>query len=285
MLLDECGKIVTSTYWGSRRGIEFGGSYQGDHLLRYDPATREVSSLGVPVPGFGIPSLAMSPDRKWIFGEAVDPASEPDAGAFFVADAKTGEVVFLDDSGDHVGFRDMLVTAEGEVMYSRGAGDLAVYDPSTGVARTIDGELPGEWLRGASPIADDGSVFGVTRDPDQLFRFDSPGDVSDLGPLEGYVASLALSPDGSTLYYVPEAHGSAWEIGTPLIAVDTATGERRTVVRLNDLIEPALGLRVGGTYNVVVAPDGETVYVGLNAAPPDAKNTFGQVVLAVVDIE
>ena len=79
MVLGPCDEVIAATYWGTRTDLVVGGSYQGDHLLRYDPATHQITSLGVPVAGFGIPSLAISPDRRWIFGEAVDPATPTDA--------------------------------------------------------------------------------------------------------------------------------------------------------------------------------------------------------------
>ena len=128
-------------------------------------------------------------------------------------------------------------------------------------------------------------MFGTTREPDALFRLSSDGTFSDLGLVEDYVASLAVSPDGGTLYYVPGAHGSGADIGTPLIAVDVATGEHEVIVRLNELIEPALGVTAGGTYNIVAHPNGERLFIGLNAGPPGERGeTFGTVVLAVVEL-
>ena len=286
LLLSECGDVIGATYWGTRRDLELGGSYNGDQFFRYDPNTREIEPMGVPVEGYGLPSIALSPDKQWIFAEAVDPESEPDAGVFVVADATTGEVVSIDENPDHVGFRSILVTPDGEGLYAVPGASVVAVDPSDGSTRLIEDVLPGDWLRTASPISPDGSVYGATRDPDALFGRDATGSFSDLGEVEDYVASLGLSPDGSTIYYVPGAHGNGPEFGTPLIAVDTATGERTELVRLNDLIEGALEVRAGGTYNVVADPSGKRVYVGLNAGPiDDDEDAFGQVVLAVVELE
>jgi hypothetical protein len=284
MLVARCGEIVTSTYWGTRRDLRIGGSYQGDHLIRYDPSTKTVESLGVPVPGYGLPSLALSPDGRWVFGEAVDPASEPDAGIFFVADAETGEVVHTSDDDRHTGFRSILVSAEGEAFYAIGGGDLVAVD-ADGKSREVSNALNGGWLRAASSRTPDGSVFGTTRDPDALFKLSADGTFSDLGPVEDYVASLAVAPDGGTIYYVPGAHGSGADFGTPLIAVDVDTGEHTVIVNLNDLIEPALGVTAGGTYNIVADPGGERLFIGLNAGPLGERGeTFGTVVLAVVEL-
>jgi hypothetical protein len=289
MVLGPCNEVITSTYWGTRTDLVVGGSYQGDHLLRYDPATHQLSSLGVPVAGFGVPSLNISPDRRWIFGEAVDPATptDADAGAFFVADTTTGEVTFRDDSPDHTGFRTVLVTASGEALYAARDGSLFGYTPGSDAPRRLDGVLPGAWMRSSSPRAPDGTAYGITVDPDALFRLAPDGTVTEMGPVEGYTASLALSPDGTTLYYVPGAHGDAYEAGAPLIAVDTATGEHRTVVEMQDMVASALDLRFGGTYNVVVDPGGKRLYIGANAGPNTSGedvDTFGSIVLVVVDL-
>jgi hypothetical protein len=289
MVLGPCDEVITSTYWGTRTDLEVGGSYQGDHLLRYDPATHELSSLGVPVAGFGIPSLNISPDRRSIFGEAVDPATPAgaDAGEFFVADATTGEVTFRDDSPDHTGFRTVLLTGNGEALYAARGGSLFGYTPGDDAPRRLDGVLPGAWMRSSSPRAPDGTAYGITVDPDALFQVAPEGAVTEMGPVEGYIASLALSPDGTTLYYVPGAHGDAFEAGAPLIAVDTATGEHSTVVKMQDMVASALDLRFGGTYNVVFDPGGKRLYIGANAGPNtsgDDVDTFGTIVLVVVDL-
>lgn len=287
LLLGPCDEVIAATYWGTRRGLVVEGSYRGDHLIRYDPFDREVTSLGVPVVGFGVPSLAISPDRRFVFGEAVDPSSDPDAGPFFVADSATGEVVHLDDETSHVGFRSILVTADGDAWFSAGDGRLFRHEGETDATELHDHDLPGAWLRAASPIAPDGTVFGVSRDPDRLFRLDVDGTISDLGEAGGYVTSLGMSPDGRTLYFVPDAHGGAWREGTPLVAVDTETGDREIVAELNPMIEDALGVRAGGTYNVVVDRTGRYVHIGLNTSAQgsdDRESTFGSVVLAVVDL-
>lgn len=290
MHLGPCDEVITASYWGTRRDLVGGGSYSGDHLLRYDPATHEITSLGVPVEGFGIPSIAVSPDRRWIFGEAVDPANDTgaDTGAFFVADATTGEVVHRSDDPDHIGFRTILVTAPGEALYAAEGSDLFGYSPGDESPHRLEDALPGGWLRSSSPIAPDGSVYGATQ-PGTLFRVDADGEITNVSPTDTYIASLGLSPDGSTLYYVPDAHGGAWAHGAPLVAVDTATGDERVVVELNGALEEAFDLRAGGSYNVVADPGGERVYIGMNAGPADPggegeADAFGAPVLFVVDL-
>jgi sugar lactone lactonase YvrE len=178
----------------------------------------------------------------------------------------------------------MAVDAEGRVMFSRTGGRLARWDPATGELRDLDIELPGEFLRAATPPAPDGTVYLVTQDPDVLLALEPDGSLRELGEMAGYTASVALSPDGDRLWYVPGAHGDAAEQGTPLIEVDTATGDQRVVVELDPLARDGLGLSLGGTYNVVPGPGGDVLYLGMNAAEPDADDTFGEVVLVVVEL-
>jgi len=140
-------------------------------------------------------------------------------------------------------------------------------------------------LRAATDPAPDGTIFAVTREPDVLFSMTPDGDVNELGPARGYVASMVADPEGETVYYVPDAHGRSFMQGTPLIAVDTETGEDRVVVEMNDAAEEMLGVRLGGSYNVAITPDGGTIYVGMNAGPlSDDGGGFGEVVLLEITL-
>jgi hypothetical protein len=95
---------------------------------------------------------------------------------------------------------------------------------------------------------------------------------------------VALDERGGRLLYVPGAHGDSWQQGTPLIAVDLRSGQESVLVRLNDLAEERLGLRLGGSYNLALDPSGRVLYVGLNAGAPGAEDAFGEVVLVVVHL-
>lgn len=286
MVAGPCGEVYVASYWGTRTDLEFGGSYQGDVLLRLDPERRTSESLGTVLDEHGVPSMAGWPAGGLLYAEAADPERfDPQRGAFVVIDMATGEQVFAtDDEEDHRGFRAMAVDAEGRVTFSRTDGRLARWDPATGELSDLDVELPGEFLRAATPPAADGTIYLVTQEPDVLLALEPDGEVRELGDMAGYTASVALSPDGERLWYVPGAHGDAADEGTPLIEVDTASGDQRVLVELDPLARDALDLSLGGTYNVAVDPKGEVLYLGMNAAEPGADDTFGEVVLVVVDL-
>jgi streptogramin lyase len=283
MVEGPCGDIYLSTYWGTRRGLEFTEDYQGDVLLRLDPEGRTVENLGVILPEHGVASLASWPEGGLLYAEAADPFGEK-TGSFVVIDATTGELIFEDDDPTHGGYRSIAVDSQGRAYITWDDDGLARYDPATNTLETLDVSMPGSILRWATPPDDAGTIYAVSRDPAVFFSLDEQGEVSALVPARGYTTSMGISPDADTFYYVPDAHGGAWEQGTSLIAVDTATGEETVVVELNPLIEGQLGLRAGGTYNVVVDPSGERIYVGLNAGDPATRDTFGEVVLAIVTL-
>lgn len=283
MVRGRCGEVFLATYWGSRRGLTYDGGYSGDWLLRWDPSTHSITPLDIPASNHGIPSLAGWSTGGLLFGEAVDPSQDGDHGLFFVYDIEDGEVVLSDADTSHTGFRSVLVDAAGRAYFSAGASRLHVFDPGTKEIQSHPEALPGDWLRAATRPAADGTVYGVTRDPEVLFALEPDGTIRTLGLAGGYTTSLALSADETTLYYVPGAHGDSWEQGTPVIAVDVATGEQATLVELNEMAEDELNLRLGGTYNVAADPTGRYLYIGFNSGPA-GEDSFGEVVLVVVHL-
>lgn len=281
MVQGPCGSVMVTTYWGTRRGLEFTDGYQGDVLIDIDPQRRTVGTRGVVLAEHGIPSLAASPDGRLLYSEAVDPAGD-DIGAFVVQESASGETIFVDDDPAHTGYRTIAVDADGRAFYSIGDGRLAVYDPESNTRSNLDAKLPGEWLRAVTEPDGQGTWYGVTRNPEVFFALNPDGTLRTLTEAYGYTTSVALSQDGATLYSIPEAHGRSWEIGAPLMAVDTTTGEQEIVIELQPLAEEQLGIRLGGTYNVAI--DNRTLYIGMNASDLADDSGFGEVVLLIVTL-
>jgi len=285
MVPGPCGEVYFSTYWGTSRDIEFEGNYAGDLIFRVDPYARSMEPLGVPVEFHGQASLGSDPVSGLVYGEAVDPI-ERDAGGppgpFFAYDVDDEETVFVSDIQSAVGYRSILVDEEGAAYWSIGGAELQKYDPATGDSTTHESAMPGDWLRAVTEPGPDGTVYGVTREPDSFFAMESSGEITALGDALDYTASMALAPDGASFFYMPGAHGNSSEWGSPLISVDTSTGEQTVIAELNDLVMSELGYRVGGTYNIAVSADGERVFMGVNVGLDD--ESFGEVVLLVIDL-
>lgn len=280
MVVGPCGDIFVTSYWGTRSDLEFGPTYDGDILIRLDPQSETIASLDTMISGFGVPSLAVTQDGRFLFAEGAEP--ETDHGVFVARDLTTGEEVFRDEDPTHTGFRALLVDREGRAYYSIGAGRLKRYDPISGEAEELTDRMPGEFLRAVTAPDDNGLVVAVTQDEPEFFTLDSQGSIETLGKAPGYTTSLAR--DGDLVYFIPDAHGSAWESGTPLMTLDLATGRQSVLVELNELAEQSLGLRLGGTYNIAVNRDSKRLFIGLNAGPLGSDSTFGSVVLMVIDL-
>ena len=196
------GEAYLATYWGTRRGLTYTPSYQGDVLLRVDTDTLDVESLGVLVPEHGIPSLAGSPNGSMVFTEGVNPDRSEDAGrdvgTFVAYDTASGEVAFRADADEHIGFRSVMVDGDGTAYLAAEDGRLLVYEPRADSLTSAEERLPGGgWLRAATFPTDDGTVFGVTRSPEELFALDPDGSIRSLGAARGYATSMAAEPGDS----------------------------------------------------------------------------------------
>lgn len=284
MVPGRCGEFYAASYWGSRRGIE-SATYEGGALMRIDPVSRTIADLGAPVPGHGIPSLASWPEGGLVYGEAADPNAPQGSnrGPFFVFDTSTGEVTFSDADPSHTGFRSMAVDASGRAFVGFGEAGLSVFDPAAGTLQAF-ATMPGSRLRAATGPAPDGTIYAVSDGPDVFFSLAPDGSVSPLGEARAYTTSLALEADGSVVYSAPGAHGDGYDIGLPLMALDTATGEQRVVVELAPIIEDAFGLRAGGTYALSLDPEARRLFITINAGGPDDRDPFGEVVLVEVTL-
>lgn len=279
-----CDQVVFATYWGTRRGLAYRGSYRGDLLFSIDTAAMEIEPLGVPIAEHGIPSLATHDGL--VYGEAVDPegqGDDGDSGAFFVYDPESREVLYRSDDERHTGFRSILVDVDGRAFLAMADGGLLVYEPGTDGLTEHHDQLPSGWLRAGTVPDSNGVVYGVTTDPPRLFALGAGGDIEDLGAAVGYTTALALDPTGERVVYVPGAHGNSWERGAPLMELDPETGEQQVLAELNRLAEKQLGLTLGGSYDLVVDAARSVAYIGLNAGT-SRDEPWGEVVLFVVHL-
>jgi len=282
MVMDGCGSIWAATYWGTRDELTYENGYEGDRLLEIQPGARTISDRGAFAGEFGTPTMTIALDGHTLVAGSVDvDSSEPDRGMLTVYDTSTRQTVTQVDDPRQEGFRALGIDpVTGGVFYSIGDDGLAALDPASAEFADLDVTLPGFWLRSVTRPAPDGTVFGAADDEPGLFSISPSGDLTDLGDPGGSTTSIAMTPDGSRIFWMPEAHGGAWEIGAVVNSMDTATGEITEVTSLLDPFEE-LGLLPGGTYSIVY-DDGRLV-LGVNASPADDDSGFGTVVLVVIE--
>jgi len=283
MVMDRCGTVWAATYWGTRDDLAYEGGYEGDRLLAIDPRGLTISDHGAIAGEYGIPTMTITTDGATVVAGSVDVESgDVDRGVLTVFDTSSGEVVNRADDPRQEGFRALAIDpVSGGVAYSIGDESLAALDPGSGQITDLDLTLPGWWLRAVTRPTPDGTVYGVTDDEPILFSTAGDGSLEELGDPGGTTTSLAMTPDGATLFWMPEAHGGAWEVGANIMSMDTATGDMTEVVSLLDPFEEALGLLPGGTYSAVY--DQGRLILGVNASALDDDSGFGTVVLVVVE--
>jgi len=223
--------------------------------------------------------MAISADGHTLVAAAVEPESDTAVVASY--DTRTHAVLDVLDDPRQIGYRALAAGENGDVLFSIGDGRLSAFDPSSQTGSDLDTEMPGEWLRAVTEVGPDGSSFGVTQDNPELFFLAENGSAGHLGDPLGYTTSLAMSDDADQIFWMPNAHGAAWELGGVVLALNTATGEISELVKLSPIFESELGLRAGGTYSVVY--DNGRLILGVNASPRDDDSGFGTVVLVVIE--
>jgi len=188
-------------------------------------------------------------------------------------DLKTKKVVYQAPEGSMQFNRNFALGRDGSI-YFNGEGGLWKYDAASkqlSKTRTSFGDSPG--LRASTAESKDGHIYGTTYKTGQLFRYTPAKDELKLyGPgwAKGdYVTVCELSPDEKYVYYLPGAHGKAWQQGTPVIQYEVATGKRKVLAFLAKACDQELGYVPAGTYGMKVSADGSTLYVNFNGHPAD----------------
>lgn len=289
---DRCGLLYFSTYWGTRRGgLRYAGSYQGDLLMRYNPKSQQLISLGVPMPTMGTPSTRLWSEGGLLYGEANHPVTKktdwPDGKRFWVYDLGRQKIIYRSETLiDHGSGREIALDHDGRAYYSGAGRELLRYDPKTNTedkAATFhyDGKL-----RASTRPAADGMVFLTTKKEHHAYLFDpANADLTDLASLPADTASLALAASGEEAYFSPGAHGQGLSLGFPLMAINRS-GKMRTIVKLGPLIGTAGAPHPAGTYSISTDPKRPgDVYILANAGPLGAEEeAFGQPMIIVVHL-
>jgi hypothetical protein len=233
------------------------------------------------------PSTNLWREGNLLYGEAVEGGTS--RGPFYVYDLTNRSVKYRGNADIHTGFRNIAVDARGNAYFSVNTNGLARYDPRTNRVTILPVAFAGGSLRASTREASSGWMYLATARPNRLYRFrPSTGALEDLGDLPGYTAHLVLDPGERYVYYMPYAHGGAYEQGAPVYRFDVRTREHQVIASLNEEIERSYNYRIGGAYALDVDAEGRHLYLSLNAVnlnrDPRPKSGFGDPVLVVLEI-
>jgi hypothetical protein len=286
-------KAAAKTY-GFHEGLP------GGQVYRYDPVTGKVSVFAS-LPPRRCTATSLYDEKRGLWWCNLEAG---EGNALWCLDLKSGKPVYQGEDGS-VGFnRSFALLSDGSILFNgRIPGDVKGGDAPLMKLNLADGQIrqmksvfkgsPG--IRCATRETKDGQIFGITYVTTQLFRYDVKKDELEIiGPdwLAGsYVAVCELSPDEKYVYYLPGAHGKAWNDGTPVVQYEIATGKQKVLAFLAPTLDRELDYVPGGTYGIKLSADGSTLYVNFNGHPGDkirpAKmkpNGFGLTSFAAIHI-
>lgn len=272
------GWVYFATHRGSEKATTDQYHYEGDWVLRADPATgkTEVVVQG-PVPKHSIPNTVLDPERMIFYGGTAPGADAKDLGIrFFAYDVRNKKLLY---SGPDGPARSMILAkSTGRVYYVPGnvEGELMRYDPAKGGAPVkVDGVRMG--IRAATQETPQRMVYAVSSGQGaadaSIWSFNTrTEEARQLGTLavgaEAYVASIDADPTGRYLYYIPGAHGSSPRDNSAVVQFDTRTGQKKVIAFLHPFYQQKYGLALKGTYATAIDPGGkgDKLYVTWNVS-------------------
>ena len=139
---------------------------------------------------------------------------------------------------------DLALTPDGKTLYATnsGANALTIVDVESGQARTIEIATANEGLYGIAATTD--KIFTTDITGSQVLVLSPQGRITGRIPVPPKPRSLALAPDGETLYVTSMDTGRLTAIDT-----DAAT------------IAHTIDLDVSGTFAIAPSPDGRKLYL------------------------
>lgn len=213
-------------------------AYESSDVTVVDTRTREIRAV---IPVIGATAITTSPDGGMIY------VTNTYSDSVFFIDARTNEVVREVEAAGNLS--SIAVSPDGKLLYVVDS----FYSPTSPrghvmILETESGDPLPSIEVGIQPggivVAADGRVYVANAD-----GFITVIDLTTLGwvrsaiEIDGRPGSLAISPDGSTIYVVEEYSGS-------ILVIDATT---------YDVIE-AMELRGYPPSGVTASPDGRTIY-------------------------
>lgn len=222
-------------------------SFEGSHLVVYDPATNRVEDFGVVAPRAGCRWMTYNPEQEELYFTTFLRAH------FIVVKLKTGEVKDLGRISQY-DFMGPCYSASGCVFTSDCYGFLLRYSPKTGRIEKLPLKIPnapwrnsdGNGLLHFLPGPDKIKLYGVSLLGQRIFEYDPTvgehGKIRDYGTLAGEERlgeypvdvplgrTMAVGPDGRIYLGTKNYTGGA--PGSHIVSVDIASGKKECYGRM-----------------------------------------------------
>lgn len=301
------------TYWAKYPEPEekdFATGYDGGHIMSLDVLSGDIVDYGVPLGRASWPYHRVDTRRGIMYAVGM-------FGEFLAWDIKEQKTLWAGYLPEGMKWwnRAILIDEETGFVYTSNQSladpdvHLLRYDPARNRFFKLEAAMPaGPPVKpGAKPAKSqmraqtaargpDGLFWGVTLNG-ELFSFDPAKEaVADRGenwPGEmRYTCSMARSPKGRYLYYVPGAHGRSAADGSAVVQYDTVTGTKKALAFLHPYYFDKYGYTMGGTFSIALDKAGERLFILMNGAFVDpaeqaelaSPDVFGQAAVLLVHI-
>ncbi len=273
------------TYWAKYPEPEeqdYATGYDGGHIMSLNVETGDIIDYGVPIKRASYPYHHVDARRGLLYGVGM-------FGEFLVWDMNAQKTVWAGYLPDGLTWwnRAIMIDEETGLVYTTNnqKGDKACnfikYDPAKNRVFKLAAQTPMQPAFGPKipprrsqmraqtrRRGPDGLFWGVSTDG-ELFSFDPvKEEVADKGVnwpgKEKYTTSMARSPKGRYVYYLPGAHGLSWKDGAAVMQYDTQTGVKKVLAFLHPYFYDKYGYTIGGTFSIVLDTEGARLFVLMN---------------------
>ena len=293
------------TYWAKYPEPEeqdYATGYDGGHIMSLNVETGDIVDYGVPIKRASYPYHHVDTKRGLMYAVGM-------FGEFLVWDMNAQKTVWAGYLPDGLTWwnRAIMIDEETGLVYTTNNQkddkdcNFIKYDPAKNRVFKLAAQTPMQPAFGPKipprrsqmraqtrRRGPDGLFWGVSTDG-ELFSFDPvKEEVADKGVnwpgKEKYTTSMARSPKGRYVYYLPGAHGLSWKDGAPVIQYDTQTGTKKVLAFLHPYYHEKYGYTIGGTFSIALDTEGARLFVLMNggfidlaeqAKSPESGGVFG----------
>ncbi len=259
-------RLYFSTHRGSTRVTTDEYGYEGDWIVRHNPATGRTEAIAHgPVGKHCIPCSVLDPDRLIFYGGTAAGDRNDKRIKFFAYDVQRRKLLYsgYDGPGRYM----MFSKSTGSVYFVPGLeGRVFRYHPDQDAPVSLDVEMG---IRAATQETRQGYIYAVSKGDAVIYRFDTKTEEAERigsAPVatQTYITSIDADPTGRYLYYVPGAHGGSEKDGTPVVQFDVKTRRRKVIAFLHPVLKEKVGYTPLGTFSTAVSPSGDKLYITWN---------------------
>ncbi len=272
------GCLYYATHRGSASYTDGEGGkryhYQGDWVLKTDPATGQTDIIMHGDVPESIPVGQMDPERLIFYG------GTQQTETFFAVDCVNKKVLFRSEPGQGPQRYIIFARSTGKVYFVSSVnatnGIMCRYDPTTNLLTQIKLDVGRRFDIRSCTAELPGGIIYVTDFSGNLWKFDVNTeklefiDPLSIGKTDSTITTIDADATGRYLYYVGGSHGGIANEGMPIKQYDTKTRTIKIIAFLNPYYAKKYNYNPDGTYGSALSPDGSTLYITMNGCLPPA---------------